>query len=222
MFLVLPSYSLIDTNLDVYDPVVRNPDPARLQSEVTSTLEALRASGDSIVSQTEEAHGELAMFLLETWAGLSQSPRQEPSEALAKQLRIRAKVGPMHDWPFGSYQFVGRAVADTIERGFHVDPLPPGATGIVNHDRLPEGLRQRFAHSLFAVADAAGYRADRVSDGRMKSFDEYMLTDNSGTHVWVLAHLVVPVFTAVGSAPSYGLVDDFVDADVCQSASFDP
>jgi len=207
----------------VYDHLVGDLDLARLHPEVTSTLEALRASGDSIVGQTARANDELAVFLLEAWAGSDQSSSQQhPSEVLAKPLRTRAKVGPMYDWPFGSYRFVGQAVADTIERGFHLDPLPPGATGYVNHGRVADGLRKQFAQSLFAVAGATGYEADRVRDGMMKSFDEYVLTDNSGTQMWVLAHVVVPVFAAVGSAPTYGLVDDFVDPEVCQGALFEP
>lgn len=200
-----------------------DPDLARLHSEVVSTLEALRASGDTIVGHTARANDELAMFLLEVWPGPdhSSSP-QNPSEVLAKQLRVRASVDPMYDWPFDSYRYVGSAVADTIERGFHLDPLPPGATGYVNEGRVDEGLRKQFAQSLFTVAGAAGYQADRVSDARLKSFDEYVLTDTSGAQLWVLAHVVVPAFAAVGSAPTHGLIDDFVDPEICQSAWFGP
>lgn len=209
---------------DVYDRHMSDVDLETLGSEVAATLEALRASGDLAVGQTAGENDDLAVFLLEAWGGLGESNSgQRPAlVVLTKQLRAWANYDPIYDWPVGAYQHVASAVADTIERGFHLDPLPPGATGLLNDGQVDSGLRKQFAQSLFAAAGESGYRAEQVREGSVKSFDEYLLTDSDGARTWVLAHHVYPVFAAVGSVPGYGLIGDFVDHEVCQRDWFGP
>ena len=67
-----------------------------------------------------------------------------------------------------------------------------------------------------------GYRVDAVDDGRVQSFESFVLTRTNEPCLWVLVHHTIPTFAATLVEPAYPFVSSFCNPEICHRDGYGP